>query len=201
MPAPATIPPTAPSVRARFLQRWLQNVSREDDPWRARFFAAVPSDVQATIERAARDAWLPAAWHVLLADILRDAFGPARAHEYYRHDFVRSLRRPPFASLVTTGARVLGLTPGSFLRWSGRVYETVFRGCGAMHGEVRAPGLGRLVYEGLPAVFTASDAWLDSSQGSMYGIYDFLGTTGGVVRIDKSRRAEGRLQLELEWTP
>ncbi len=192
--------PAAPSVRARYLQRWLQNVARVDDPWRARVFALLSDEVRAEIEGALPDAWLPVAHHVLLADLLNDAFGPARAHEYYRRDFVAALGRPPFASLVKTGARVLGFTPAGFLRWSGRVYETVFRAAGSAHGEELGPGHGKLAYEGLPAVCIASDAWLDSAQGSMYGIYDFLGKQG-VVRIDKSRRAEGRLELELEWTP
>jgi hypothetical protein len=183
------------------VQRWLQSVSREEDPWRARFFAALPSDARAAIEDAQPEAWLPVDHHVLLADLLSDAFGPARAHEYYRREFVASLRRPPFAALVKTGVRVLGVTPAAFLRWSGRVYETVFRAAGAAQGEVLGAGHGRLQYVGLPAVCAASDAWLDSAQGSLYGIYDFLGTRGGVVRIDKSRRAEGRLDLELEWTP
>jgi hypothetical protein len=193
--------PATPSVRARHLQRWLLSVSHQDDPWRARFFAALPSEVRVAIEGAQPEAWLPVAHHVLLADLLSDAFGAARAHEYYRREFVASLRRPPFAPLVKTGVRVLGITPAAFLRWSGRVYESVFRAAGGAHGEVLGPGHGKLSYVGLPAVCAASDAWLDSAQGSLYGIYDFLGTRGGVVRIDKSRRAEGRLELELEWTP
>jgi hypothetical protein len=189
-----------PSVRARHVQRWLLNVASEDDPWRGRFLAAVPTDVRAAIEGAMADAWLPIDYHVLLADLMSDAFGPARAHDYYRRDFVRALARPPFASLVRTGARVLGITPAGFLRWSGRVYEAVFRAAGAAQGEVLGPGHGRLAYVGLPPVCRASDAWLDSAQGSLYGIFDFL-QTPGVVRIDKSRRDEGRLDLELEWTP
>ena len=200
MPSLPPSSPTTPSVRARHVQRWLQSVSREGDPWRARFFAALPSEARAEIEGAAPDAWLPIAHHVLLANVLSDAFGPARAHEYYRREFVASLRRPPFAALVKTGVRVLGITPAGFLRWSGRVYESVFRMAGAAHGEMLGPGHGRLSYVGLPAVCAASDAWLDSAHGSLYGIYDFLGTRGGVVRIDKSRRAEGQLDLELEWT-
>jgi hypothetical protein len=202
MPPSPTTPPTAPigaSVRARYLQRWLKNVSLEEDPYRARFLASLPPEVRSAIDGAIPDAWLPMDDHVLLADLLREAFGPARAHEYYRRDFVASLRRPPFALLVRTGARMLGMTPAGFLRWAGVAYENIFRAAGSVRGEVLGPGHGRVVYRELPAVCTASDAWLDSAQGSLYGIYDFLGIMG-VVRIDKSRRAEGCLELELEWT-
>jgi hypothetical protein len=198
--APRPNVPTVPSLRARYLQRWIQNVAAYEEPWRGRFFAVLPADVRAEIERASPNDWLPMDHHVTLADVLYEAFGPPRAHDYYRREFVASLARPPFASLVTTGARVLGLTPAAFLRWSGRVHETIFQGCGSLRGEVMAPGLGKFIYEGLPPKAAASDPWFASAQGSMYGIYDFLGKTG-VVRIDKSRRAEGRLELVLEWTP
>lgn len=200
MPVSIAPRPIVPSLRARYLQRWLQNVAVQEEPWRGRFFAAVPVPVRAEIERALPNDWLPVEHHVTLAVVLYEAFGPARAHDYYRRDFVASLARPPFASLVKTGARVLGMTPASFLRWSGRVYENIFQECGSLHGEVIAPGLGKLVYERLPAVVAASDPWFASAQGSMYGIFDFVGKSG-VVRLDKSRRAEGRLELVLEWTP
>ncbi len=200
MPSPPPSSPTAPSVRARHLQRWLLNVAAEDDPWRGRFFEALAPEVRSEIEGALPEAWLPIAHHVRLAERMSDAFGPARAHAYYRRDFVRSLGRPPFASLARTGARLLGVTPGAFLRWSGRVYETVFRAAGAAHGEVLGQGRGRLTYEGLPAVCAMSKPWHESAHGSLYGIYDFVGKTG-VVRLDDTRRDEGRLDFELEWTP
>lgn len=188
-----------PVVRARHLQEWLANVRREEDPWRARFFDTLPAEARTTIEGATRVAWLPVALHVMLADLLLDAFGPARAHAYYRRAFAASLGRPPFDSLVRTGARLIGLTPATFLRWASRGWEGTFRACGSMRGEVLGSNRGRLFYESLPAVCTASDAWLDSAQGSGYGVYDFLGVSG-VVRLDKSRRAEGGMHLELEWS-
>ena len=52
---------------------------------------------------------------------------------------------------------------------------------------------------GLPAVCTSSDAWLDSSQGSAYGVYDLM-RADGIVRIDESGRGEGRFVVEMEWT-
>jgi hypothetical protein len=189
-----------PSVRARHLQRWLANVAREDDPWRGRFFEGLPAEARAEIEGALPEAWLPIAHHVQLAERMSEAFGPARAHAYYRRDFVASLGRPPFASLAKTGARLLGVTPAAFLRVARRVYETVFLAAGGARGEVLGPGRGRLTYEGLPAACAMSNPWLESAQGSLYGIYDFVGKEG-VVRVDDSRRGEGRLDFELEWTP
>jgi hypothetical protein len=55
-----------------------------------------------------------------------------------------------------------------------------------------------MVYADLPAVLTASEPWVDSAQGSAYGALDAMGATG-VVRLDKTDRAHGRMVLEVEW--
>jgi hypothetical protein len=186
-------------VRARHMQEWLGNMAREEDPWRSHFFAALPEDVALAIETAARTDWVPARFHALFADLVAAAFGPVRSHDYYRRAFARALRGPFWNPVVRTGMRLLGVTPASFLRWAGRGWESSFRNCGSMHGQVLEPSRGRLLYENLPPVLTASEPWLDSSQGSVYGVFDLCGVTG-VVRLDKSRCAQGVLRLELEWT-
>jgi hypothetical protein len=185
-------------VRARYLHQWLAAVAREDDPWRARFFAGLAPGDREAIEGASRVAWVPVDLHVRLSEVLHDAFGAARAHEYYRRAFARSLREPPFDALVRTGLRVLGVTPASFLRWAARGWQLSFRDSGDVHGEVLGENSGRLVYRDLP-VCTASDPWLDSAQGSAYGVFDLV-KVAGVVRIDKSARARGGMTLEVEWT-
>jgi hypothetical protein len=188
-----------PLVRARHLQGWLLHVDREEDPWRARFFAALPDDTRRTIESSTRLQWLPAALHVKLADLVNEAFGPVRAHDYYRRAFALSLRGPVLGPLLRTGVRVLGLKPSSLLRWASHGWTASFRNCGQLTGEVVGPGHGRLVYSDLPDVCTASDAWLDSAQGSTYGALDTMGVSG-VVRLDKSERARGRMVVDFEWT-
>ncbi|HEY3818254.1 MAG TPA: hypothetical protein VGL81_13835 [Polyangiaceae bacterium] len=187
-----------PLTRARHLQEWLANVAREDDPWRARFFAALPTDMRQTIEATSKVEWLPARMHVVLAEILGEAFGPARAHAYYRRAFAASLRGPVLGPLLRTGIRILGVTPASMIRWAGHGWNSSFRNCGSVSGELLGPAHGRLLYSGLPAVCTTSDAWLDSAQGSAYGALDAMGATG-VVRLDKSERGQGRIVLEVEW--
>jgi hypothetical protein len=188
-----------PLVRAGHLQEWVSNLRREPDPWRAAFFSALSSDVLHDIECAARLDWLPVDYHVLFADLMAHAFGPARSHDYYRRAFAGALRGPFFAPIVRTGVRLLGLTPGPFLRWSSRGWEASYKNCGSLHGEVLGPLRGRVVWMQLPEVCTASDAWLDSAQASAYGIYDLVEVTG-VVRVDKAERATGTLRLEMEWT-
>jgi hypothetical protein len=185
-------------VRARHLQEWLAAVEEEQDPWRARFFAAIPPDMRSLIDNATKVAWLPAVFHVQLADILADSLGAVRAHAYYRRAFAASLRGPVLGPLVRTGMALLGLTPASAVRWTYKGWEASFRGCGSFRGEVLAPERGRLTFRDLPPFFCASDPWLDSVQASTYGVFDLLGFDG-LVRIDKARRAEGGAQLELEW--
>jgi hypothetical protein len=188
-----------PIVRARFCQEWLAAIEVEEEPYRTRFFERIPPEMRAQIEGASRVAWMPMAVHVKLADIQLEAFGTVRSHDYYRRSFVRSLKGPIFGPLVLTAARLLGLSPGTFVRWAGRGYEAAYKNSGTLTGEVLGPGRARLTFVDLPSVCTASDAWLTSSQGSSYGMYDAL-EVDGVCRIDKRGRAEGTIRLELEWS-
>jgi hypothetical protein len=188
-----------PLVRSRHLQEWLRHVDREEEPYRTRFFDVLPAETKRTIESAGRVEWLPAALHAELADHVAAAFGPVRAHDYFRRNFALSLRGPVLGPLLRTGVRVLGLTLSSLLRWAPHGWNASFRNCGKLTGEVVEPGHGRLVYSDLPAVFIASDPWLDSAQGSAYGGLDLLGVTG-VVRLDKSARAAGRMVVDIEWS-
>jgi hypothetical protein len=191
--------PGEPRVRARFLQEWLAAMEEEPARQRSRFFAALPADARSTIEASARTSWLPVGLHVLLADLTLAALGPASAHDYYRRAMSKSLQGPLLGPAVRTATRLLGLTPGTFVRWAPRAWETGFRDCGALVGEVTAPGRGRLLYQDLPDVCLASDAWLDSAQGSAYGVLDLAGASG-VARIDKSRLDERLLIVHIEWT-
>jgi hypothetical protein len=188
-----------PVVRARHLRDWLTRVGGEEDPWRGRFFAALPARTRTTIETAARGTWLPMQLHVDLAEVMLESYGPARAHEHYRRSFAAALQGGIFGPLVRTGNRLFGTTPATFLRWAHLGWDTSFRQCGELTGEITGAGQGRLIYSGLPRVCTVSDAWLDSSQGSSYGCFDVL-EIDGLVRVDKSRREEGRLELALEWS-
>ena len=188
-----------PLVRARFLQEWFELVEVEEEPWRGRFFAAVDPKMRQEIDAAARVAWLPMAYHVKLADIQQEAFGAVRSHAHYRKSFAAALRGPFLGPLVRTGARVLGISIGSIVRWAPRGYEGGFKNVGALEGEVLGPQRARLLYKGLPPVCTASDAWMLAAQGSAYGALDFL-RLDGVVRLDTSERSRGGMAVELEWT-
>jgi hypothetical protein len=187
-----------PLVRARFVQDWLLFVDAEEEPWRGRFRALLPAQDRATIDATSRVGWLPLRYHVLLADVLAEAFGPQRSHAFYRRAFVASLATPIFRPLVTTAARVLGFDPGSACKWYGRAWATGFKFAGDASGEVLGPGRGRVEYRQLPAVCSESQAWLESCVGCAYGLFD-LTNVDGVARLDLSGRAEGRLRLEIEW--
>jgi len=189
---------TVPLVRARFCQEWLAAIAKEEEPYRSRFLARVTGGMREQIEGAARVSWLPISVHVDLSEIQLETFGIARAHDYYRRAFATSLRGPVLGPLMLTAARLLGLSPTSFVRWASHAYDAAFKNAGGVVGEVLGPSRARLVYSSLPQVCTVSDAWMTSSQGSAYGAYDVLGVAG-VVRLDTRARAEGRMVLELEW--
>jgi hypothetical protein len=187
-----------PEVRARHVQDWLVQVAREPEPYASRFREHLPPEMIAQIETVTATTWLPAQYHVAMADALRDAFGRTREHEYYRRAFVASMHGGAFGTLFAVGIRLFGLTPRAFLRWAAKGYDASFRNCGSLEGEVLDETRGRVVYRDLPKVCTDSDAWLESAQSTIYGVFDVT-ETNGIVRIDTSKRAEGAMIVELEW--
>jgi hypothetical protein len=189
-----------PLVRASFCQEWLARVAEaEEEPWRGRFFAGLDPARRELIDSASRVAWLPAEVHVHLAEVLFDAFGVVRAHEYYRRAFAASLRGPVLGPFVRMATRVTGISMISFVRWAPRAWDYAWRNSGGLVSEVLGPHQGRIVYQALPAVFMASDAWLNSAHGSGYGVYDLFGVEG-VVRVDLSKRSQGQMTLDFEWS-
>ena len=50
---------------------------------------------------------------VTLGDIMLEAFGSARAHDYYRRSFVRAVKGPVFGPLFMTGVRLFGVSPAT----------------------------------------------------------------------------------------
>lgn len=188
-----------PQVRARHIQFWLELVERCEEPYRTRFFAALPPDVRAQADAAAPGTWLPIDLHVTLADVLHATFGATRAHDFYRHAMQASLAGPLFAPLVRTGARIFGLSPATCVRWAPKAWEASFRNAGTLTGEILEPGRARLVYRDLPNVCMGSDAWIESSQGSAYGVIEMT-RAEGLVRIDLTERARGGYSLEIQWT-
>jgi hypothetical protein len=111
---------------------------------------------------------------------------------------VSAINGPFFSSLFVTAARVVGMSPAAFIRWASRGYEAAHRNVGELNGELLGPNRGRLTFLGLPPVCTASDAWVMSTQGTAYGVYDIL-KLQGVVRLDTKDRAQGKMVLEMEW--
>jgi hypothetical protein len=191
---------TQPLVRARFCQEWLARVAEaEEEPWRGRFFSELGPARREMIDSASRVAWLPAEVHVQLADVLLEAFGVVRAHEYYRRAFAASLRGPVLGPFVRMAARVAGISMISFVRWAPRGWDFAWRNSGKLVSEVLGPHQGRIVYQGLPTIFTDSDAWMNAAHGSGYGVYDLLGVEG-IVRVDLGKRSQGRMTIDFEWS-
>jgi hypothetical protein len=188
-----------PLVRARLCQEWLASIATEEDPYRSRFLTRVTNELRAEIDGATGVSWIPLSIHVKLADIQLEAFGAARAHDYYRRVFSRALTGPFLGPLVRTGARVLGVSLCSFVRWASKGYQASYKNAGVLDGEVLGPGHARVVFRELPSICVASEAWLMSAQGSAYGLYDVLGLDG-VVRLNMQARAERSTTLELEWS-
>jgi hypothetical protein len=185
-------------VRARHLQAWLAFVEAMEAPYPERFSQHLAADTNKLIREAAPVTWLPARLHAELAEVGLAAFGARRAHEYYRWAFGLSMQGPLFGPLLRAGVAVFGLSPAGFLRWARRGWDLSFREAGSLDGEVIGPGRGRLMYRDVPRELAASNAWVESTASSFYGMLDFTRTTGVVRMVDRDLPA-GNFTLELEW--
>jgi hypothetical protein len=193
------MPQPEPRVRARHCQEWLTLIEKSEEPWRSRFFERLAPAMREEIESSSRVGWLPVTTHVALAETLLETFGELRAHAFYRHAASAWLTGPLLGPVLKTSARILDVTPRTIVRWAPRGWEISFKDCGELAGESHAPGHARLIYRNLPAVCTASEAWLASAQGSAYGVLDVIGCEG-VVRLDTSGKSEGRMHVDIEWS-
>ena len=59
-----------------------------------------------------------------------EAFGSARAHDYYRRSFVRAVEGAILRAAFVTGIRLLGVSPATIVRWASRGYEAGFKNAG-----------------------------------------------------------------------
>ena len=189
---------SGPRVRARHCQDWFGHIDHEGEPWITRFRERVPAPMREEIDSSSRVGWLPMDFHVELANATHDVFGVMRAHAFYRRAASEWLNGPLLGPVVRTGLRMLDVTPGTIVRWVSRGWDVSFKDCGTLVGESRSPTHGRLTYTGLPAVCTTSNPWMESAQGSAYGVLDVIGYDG-VVRLDTSGRREGRMFVDMEW--
>lgn len=186
-------------MRARHLQLWLDLAGRVEPPYGPRFAQLLPDETRSLIRNAAPVAWLPAALHAQLADVMFAAFGTRRAHRYYREAFPESLQGPLFGPLVRTGVAVLGLSPAAFVRWCDKGWNLSMRNAGRLEGEVLERGRARVSFVDLAPVLAESRPWVESMPSSIYGMFDLTRTTG-VVRMLETNFAARRFVLELEWT-
>lgn len=115
----------------RHLKDWLALVAREPAPYNQRFRDQLAPEIVAEIESVGAATWLPTGHHVAMADALREAFGRAREHDYYRRAFGESLRLPVLGPLFQVGLRLFALDPAMCLRWASKGWDASFRNLGA----------------------------------------------------------------------
>lgn len=142
------------------MARAIERIEREEEPWRTRFFDALPAATRTTIEDAPRLGWVPVDLPVELAEHVLTGVRTKHSHDYYRRAFADALRGPIFDALVRTGVRPLGVTPSALLRWRTRGGKRAFATAG------RARAARSRAAAALCSGLHPSDGWLDSAQGS-----------------------------------
>lgn len=188
----------APAVRAKILQHWLAFAEGYDATSAARLAPLLSARKRATIRDTASLAWLPMALDIEAVDAVAEAMGPKRFSAFARAFFLEIMPRPPLSALFDLGTKLMGLSPESFLKWWSKGWDAVYRDCGTVRCVFDGSSRGRLVFENMPRMCLASEAFVELQVCAAYGIYTLAGTSG-VVRVGALDPKAGTLELVLEW--
>lgn len=126
-----------PRILAGFVQGTLE-IAREAERERGlSILSRLPGETLGEIDAAMAIAWLPAAHDVALTEAIFAEAGPERGSAIFREAMARSMSKGFLSPLVRGAVSLLGRSPERLLRWSSKVWGTIYRDAGelALSGE------------------------------------------------------------------
>jgi len=162
----------------------------------ARILAELPPAHLKVIERSTRVDWLPVEVDVALVQVIHAEVGDEGLRHWGREALRRSFESSALRPLITTVARVFGLSPAALLKAAPQAWRATFRGCGELSVEEASGGLVvRLV--GLPSQLHHRPFQL-SIGGSLEAVFDLAKVDGHIRLVEPGGLAEAR--YEVSWT-
>jgi hypothetical protein len=160
----------------------------------ARVRARLQPAIREALDGATRADFLPAQVDLQVALTIHAELGPAAARRVARETLRRGLTGSLLGGLVRSAAVLFGLTPPGLLRWAGRGYGRVCRGCGELAVTGSAEGLVRLSLSDLPLELEAP-SYLESMAGALEAFLDVCQLEG---HVDVELRPGGAA-FQLHW--
>lgn len=167
--------------RASLTQRGLVKLREwQPETWE-RALERIEPIVRARVLDAHHGTWIPFEDHLAVLEAERAALGDEGFRAFCR-DCMKEMWSMPFLEPLLSGiVQVLGVTPETLLRLSGRGWMTSFRRGGSLVYEtLGVPKCGVLVLKGFPPEYLRSGTFELSIAGAFEAYFDLCGTDGEV---------------------
>jgi hypothetical protein len=189
---PVAFMPYKPRVRARWSQRFLEQLQANAPEERGRIEAAY-GEIVARILSSSPLGWVELADHMTVLDAAYASLGSARFEEVYRGSVAGAARSSLLRSLVDNSFRLFGR--GSLARVFPSGWKLIYENAGEAHASRdEAANVTRLEIHGLAELQRRSPAWALSMKLALETVARSV-KEPVEVEVDASRQREGVLVL------
>ena len=161
----------------------------------ARIDPAILSEVDGSV--GAR--WMPIEQVWPINDAIREELDDDAYRAFFREHTLAAIDAPVFGSFVRALLNLFDAKPGGLVKHLGRAWGMAMRGCGDIESRVIEPGRAEFIMRGLPDEMVRNMGYMVSTEGSLSVLFVLTKTEGRIIP-DPSRRNEGILRFEIEWT-
>lgn len=161
-----------------FVQGTLEAIDGHDPALGRRVREALAPETRAAIEGASRIGFVPVALDVEVTERLYAVAGPDTARAILRANLAATFTSPLLRSFMDMALRLRGRDPARLFEWGSKVWNQLYRGCGAMAFQGLGPGEGRCVLEGLPPEIAEHPEYLDGAAAAISALFDLVEIEG-----------------------
>lgn len=185
-------------MRAAHIQENIQTLAHLGPEVAQRIKARMNPETLRRIEQATRLDWLPLQCDVELSTAVEQETGLQGVFEWSRKALLASAQTPLLSPLFAGARALFGLTPMAFLRWSDRLWGSIYRGCGTLQVEAPGPHEALVTNEEAPLEMCEREDYCQGIAGAAAALFD-LCKVRGTVEVQRDPRAR-RVRYHLRWS-
>lgn len=143
--------------------------------------------------------WLPMEVNVEITHAVRRILGPRRACDVFRAMVLREYQTSLFKPMIDSARRLMGLTPGTFVKLAPKGWGLVFRNVGSPEPRDIAATEARLRISDLAPACVHDDVWIQAVRCSFTTAFD-LTNTRGEVTIENADLERRSVEYVFRWS-
>jgi hypothetical protein len=186
-----------PAVRARSAQDALDFLDTFKPGSRDAVRQTMPPEVWEEIQGLARTAWIPVEKDHWVVDGFLEVLGEVEASRCWASFLTDHVRSPLLRSIFDGAVRILGPSPGTFVRIVPHAWGAAYRDCATPIVEARSDHHARIVLEDIAPEVMAHPAYLVCFESIFRGLFSVAKTHGELeFTVDEDQR---RAVADLSW--